>query len=205
MTGASADARTTVVLFAGGAALRLPGKLALPIDGEPMLVRVFRRVVAGRRPCVVSARAAIDPALAAAMRAPVVLDERGDVGPLGALVTVAATIGTPLFFAAAGDLPELDAAFVDELEAEFDRALAEDDAPEAVVPRWPDGRIEPLAALYDTRAALRAGSAALDAGSRRVSAVLDGLRVRHVGVRPQDEARLVNVNTPRDYDAYRRA
>jgi molybdenum cofactor guanylyltransferase len=202
VSGASAVARTTIVLFAGGAATRLPGKLSLPVWGEPMLARVYRRVVDGRRPCVVSARVPLGLELAAAIRAPVVLDGRGDAGPLGALVTVAATLATPLLFAAAGDLPELDAAFVDDLEAEYDRVAAESDAPEAVVPRWPDGRIEPLAALYDVRAAVSAGEAALDGGRRRMSAMLDGLRVRHFAVRPQDEARLVNVNTPPDYDAY---
>ena len=203
MSGSSAVARTTVVLFAGGAATRLPGKLTLPVHGEAMLARVYRRVVDGRRPCVVSARSPLDPMLAEKIRAPVVLDEHGDVGPLGALVTVAATLATTLLFAAAGDLPELDAAFVDDLEAEYDRAGAGTDPPEAVVPRWPDGSIEPLAALYDARAAARAGAAALAAGRRRMSEMLDGLRVRHFAVRPQDEARLVNVNTPPDYEAYR--
>ena len=203
MSGASAVARTTIVLFAGGAATRLPGKLALPVHGEAMLARVYRRVVDGRRPCVVSARAPLDEQLAATIHAPVVLDRHGEAGPLGALVTVAATLTTPLLFAAAGDLPELDAAFVDDLEAEYDRAGAASDLPEAVVPRWPDGSLEPLAALYDARAAARAGATALAAGGRRMSAMLDGLRVRHFAVRPQDGARLVNVNTPPDYEAYR--
>jgi len=205
VSGASAVARTTIVLFAGGAATRLPGKLSLPVRGEPMLARVYRRVVDGRRPCVVSARAPLEAELASAIRAPVVLDARGDVGPLGALVTVASTLATPLLFAAAGDLPELDAAFVDDLEAEYDRVAgdSDSDAPDAVVPRWPDGDVEPLAALYDVRAVVRAGAAALDAGKRRMTAMLDGLRVRHFAVRPQDEARLVNVNTPPDYETYR--
>lgn len=169
-----------------------------------MLARVYRRVADGRRPCVVSARGPLGPALAAAIPAPVVLDELGDVGPLGALVTVAARVGTPLIFAVAGDLPEIDADFVDDLEAEYDAAGAAGRAPEAIVPRWPSGAIEPLASLYETKAVARAGSEALAQGRRRVSAMVDLLRVRHFAVRPQDERRLVNVNTPPDYEAYRR-
>lgn len=203
MSGASAAARTTIVLLAGGSATRLPGKLALPIEGEPMLVRVYRRLVDGTRPCVVSARGPLAHALAAEIDAPVVFDDRGDVGPLGAIVTVASTLSTPLFFAAAGDLPELDASFIDDLETAYDAHGAVGAPPEAVVPAWPNGALEPLAALYDTSAAVHAGSVALASGRRRVSAMIDGLRVLRFDVRPQDEPRLANVNTRPDYEAYR--
>lgn len=202
MSGASAAARTTIVLLAGGSATRLPGKLSLPIQGEPMLVRVYRRLDDGRRPFVVSARGRLDDALAAAIDAPVVLDDRGDVGPLGAIVTVATRLTTPLFFAAAGDLPELDAAFVDDLESAYDRQAEAGHSPEAVVPVWPSGDLEPLAALYETKAAAHAGSEALASGQKRVSAMIERLRVLHFHVRPQDEPRLANVNTRPDYDAY---
>ena len=202
MSGASAAARTTIVVLAGGSATRLPGKLLLPIQGEPMLARVYRRLNDGARPCVISARRPLDDALAASIDAPIVYDDRGDVGPLGALVTVAATLRTPLFFAAAGDLPELDAAFIDDLEFAFDRQAERGDAPEAVVPVWPSGDLEPLAAIYETKAVIRAGSEALESGRRRVSAMIERLRVLRFDVRPQDEARLANVNTRPDYDAY---
>jgi len=203
VSGASAAARTTIVLLAGGSATRLPGKLALPIEGEPMLVRVYRRLVDGRRPCVVSARGPLDRSLAAKIDAPVILDDLADAGPLGAIVTVASTLTTPLFFAAAGDLPDLDASFIDDLENAYDLDARTGEAPEAVVPAWPNGDIEPLAALYATSAAAAAGSVALASGRRRVSAMIDSLRVLRFDVRPQDEARLANVNTRPDYEVFR--
>lgn len=200
---ANAPPRTTIVLLAGGLATRLPGKLRLPIGGEPMLARVYRRLNDGRRPCVVSARAPLEPPLARKIGAPVVLDEYRDCGPLGGLVTAAGRVATPLVFAAAGDLPGLDARFIDDLEAEFDAARPDEaPPPEAVVPVWPDGKLEPLAALYDAAALARAGRYVLDAGMRRVTAVLEHMRVVAFAVRPQDEARLANVNTRDDYDAY---
>lgn len=203
MSGASEAARTTIVLLAGGSATRLPGKLSLPIEGEPMLVRVYRRLVDGRRPCVVSARGPLDPSLAATIDAPVIFDDLADTGPLGAIVTVASTLTTPLFFAAAGDLPDLDASFIDDLEKAYDLAARSGETPEAVVPAWPNGDIEPLAALYATSAAAAAGSMALASGRRRVSAMIDSLRVLRFDVRPQDEARLANVNTRPDYEVFR--
>jgi len=202
VSGASAAARTTIVLLAGGSATRLPGKLSLSIEGEPMLVRVYRRLVDDRRPCVVSARAPLDRSLAAKIDAPVIFDEHAGAGPLGAIVTVASALTTPLFFAAAGDLPELDASFVDDLERAYDLDARKGEPPEAVVPAWSNGDIEPLAALYATSAAVRAGSAALASGQRRVSAMIDALRVLRFDVRPQDEARLANVNTRPDYESF---
>jgi len=202
VSGASAAARTTIVLLAGGSATRLPGKLSLPIQGEPMLVRVYKRLYDGKRPFVISARRPLDDALATVIDAPVVFDDQGDVGPLGAIVTVAKSLTTPLFFAAAGDLPELDVAFIDDLETAYDRHAAYGIAPEAVVPLWPNGDLEPLAALYETKAVMRAGSEALKSGRRRVSAMIEGMRVLHFDVRPQDERRLANVNTRPDYESY---
>lgn len=168
-----------------------------------MLARVYRRLAAGSRPCLVSARAELEPALAALVPAPVVVDEYAQAGPLGGLVSAAVRVSTPLLFAAAGDLPDLDAAFVDDLEREYDRRAAAGEKPEAIVPAWPDGKLEPLAALYLTRAIADCGRRALAAGRRKVTAAFEGLRVVRFAVRPEDEGRLVNVNTPRDYDGYR--
>jgi molybdenum cofactor guanylyltransferase len=196
--------RITIVLLAGGLATRLPGKLTLPVRGEPMLVRVYRRLTSHGRTCIVSSRAPLDAALVSSIAAPVVVDDYEDAGPLGGLVSAATRVRTPLFFAAAGDLPNIDAAFVDELEREYDRLITVGDAPEAVVPVWPDGKREPLAALYDAVAFARAGRRALEGGRRRVTAALDDMRVALYAVRPEDEARLANVNTPDDYAAHGR-
>jgi molybdopterin-guanine dinucleotide biosynthesis protein A len=195
--------RVTVVLLAGGAATRLPGKLGLPIAGEPMLARAYRRLTEGGRPCIVSARAPLEPRLAALIPAPVVLDEFDDAGPLGGLVSAAASVRTPLLFAAAGDLPQIGAAFVDALEDEYDRLCTAGDAPEALVPTWPSGRSEPLAALYDARALARAGRLALHAGTRKVMTALDGLRLARYAVRAEDEPALANVNSPADYETHK--
>jgi molybdopterin-guanine dinucleotide biosynthesis protein A len=194
-------ARLTIVLMAGGLATRLPGKLALPIGGMPMLERVYRQLTKGGLPCIVSARKPLDATLASAIPAPVVLDAYPDAGPLGGLVSAAHRVTTPLLFAAAGDLPNLDASFVDAIVREYDRLDGSGAAPDAVVPVWPDGKLEPLAALYNARAIARSGKAALDAGRRKVTAALEGLHVATFAVGPEDEARLANVNTPGDYNA----
>jgi molybdopterin-guanine dinucleotide biosynthesis protein A len=195
------SARLTIVLLAGGLATRLPGKLSLPIGGTPMLEHVYRQLTRGGLPCIVSARQALDATLASAIPALVVLDEYPDAGPLGGLVCAAHRVATLLLFAAAGDLPNLDAPFVDTLVREYDRLVATGATPDAVVPVWPDGKLEPLAALYDARAIAQSGRVALASGRRKVTSALEGLHVATFALGPEDEARLANVNTPGDYNA----
>jgi molybdopterin-guanine dinucleotide biosynthesis protein A len=194
-----AEARITIVVLAGGNATRLPGKLALPIDGEPMLARVLRALSATGIPCLIAAGARKSDAIAENVGAPVVYDEHPGEGPLAALVSAAAEIGTPFFFAVAGDMPGIDAAFVARIVAAAEAA----GWPDAIVPSHADGTIEPLAALYKREPWLAAARAALATYRRNVSAALDGLRVTYYHVVPEDAPALANVNTPSDYERLR--
>jgi len=169
-----------------------------------MLVRVFRRLTATGRSCVISAREPLAADLAAQLPANVVLDRHDDAGPLAGIAAGAAAVQTRVVFVAAADLPNIDAAFVDDLEAAYRELDAAGAAPDALVPTWPDGRREPLAALYATRPLARAAAATLAAGDKKVTAAFDHLRVAAYPVRPHDEEKLINVNTSADYEAARR-
>ena len=193
--------RITVVLLAGGPATRLPGKLALDVDGEPMLARVYRQLTSTGWPCVISARAQLGTRMPGNAPYQVALDDVADGGPLVGLRTAAALVRTPLLFAAAADLPNLSIAFAARLLAAYDAAGSR--APHAVLPTWPDGKVEPLAAVYDAAAYARGAVAALAAGRRKVTAALDGLEILAYPVRPEDEEVLLNVNTPQDYERLR--
>lgn len=194
----SARDRATIVLLAGGPATRLPGKLALNVEGEPMLVRSFRRLTTEGWPCVISSRAALAPATATALAGvPVVLDELSDAGPLGGLLSGARAAATPLVFAAAADMPNLSATFALRLLAAYD---AMDVKPDAVLPTWADGHVEPLAALYERAALIKRAGAALRAGKRKVTSWLDGATVLAYPLTSSDEIELLNVNTPADYE-----
>src|ERR1700730_4404333 len=107
-----ADQRFTVIVLAGGSATRLPGKLALTVHGEPMLARVVRALSATGAPCVVAANNAMGLDTISRLGVPIVYDEHPGEGPLAALASAAATLRTPFFFAAAGDMPGIDAALV---------------------------------------------------------------------------------------------
>jgi molybdopterin-guanine dinucleotide biosynthesis protein A len=193
--------RLTIVLLAGGRATRLPGKLTLEIGNEPMLLRVFRKMRASGYPCLLSMREPLSPDLQEHIDAQIVYDVYEDAGPLGGLSSAAAQVQTPLLFAAAADLPNLDFRAVDvllgvrEREKQGNTPLAE-----AIVPRHADGNIEPLAALYDTNALLTSSRQSLLAGRKRVSEALANLCVLHYDIPPAEEARYLNVNTIEDFE-----
>jgi molybdopterin-guanine dinucleotide biosynthesis protein A len=201
LDAAGAEARVTIVVLAGGDATRLPGKLALPVDGEPMLARVLRAMSATGAPCLVAAGARSPEALGANPAIPLVYDEHPGEGPLAALASAARAIPTPFFLAVAGDMPGIDAAFVARIVAAAEAARW----PDAIVPRHADGTIEPLAALYKRDPWVAAARTALARGRRNVSAALDGLRVVYYDIVPEDEPALANVNTPSDYERLRSA
>jgi molybdopterin-guanine dinucleotide biosynthesis protein A len=74
----------------------------------------------------------------------------------------------------------------------------------AAIPRWPNGYIEPLQAVYRTESALTAAKTALKQGKMNMQSMIDNLRgVRYVStmVLEQLEPDLLtffNVNTPQD-------
>lgn len=188
----------SIVLMAGGPATRLPGKLALDVGGEPMIVRTYRLLRADGWPCIVSLRTPPALASAAMTDCEFAFDEIADAGPLAGLHSAARRVRTPLFFAAAADMPNISAVFVRKLLAAYEAAA--DPKPAAVLPTWPNEKVEPLAALYDTRAFIAGAARALEAGRRKVTAALDGLAVMSYPVRSEDELALANVNTPADYE-----
>lgn len=186
------DALITVVIVAGGDATRLPGKLGLDAGGVPLLVRVYRNVSPGRPTLIAAPELA--PELATALDVPRIGERGPKRGPLGGLLPAMETVRTGWAFAVAGDAPFVDAALIDRLAAL--RATGD----EAVVPRHPSGRIEPLAALYAREPFLRVGAEIL-AGTAALHHVVERLRTRYLEV--EDPRIFANVNTPEDYAALR--
>ena len=77
-----------VVILAGGAATRFPGKLDRDVDGMPMLVRVYERVRGERQ--VYVAGHGFSAGTDALLQCPVLLDRWPGRGPLAAFVSACA-------------------------------------------------------------------------------------------------------------------
>lgn len=181
-------ADAAVVILGGGEATRLPGKLELPLDGRPLVLRVYDNVRAAG-PVYVSAKGTFAASTDAELECPIIIDRWPGLGPLAALLSAASVVPEHRFFAVAGDAPAITTEVLSHLRATWE------DGDEAVVPQH-EGRSEPLAALYDREAFVREGRILLEAGSASMHALLDRLRVRYV---PMPSSHFVNVNTAADW------
>ncbi|HTZ54384.1 MAG TPA: molybdenum cofactor guanylyltransferase [Candidatus Acidoferrum sp.] len=176
-----------IVILAGGRATRFPGKLEATLDGEPLLARVYRHV-RNIAPTMIAGRDTFSGALDALLDCPIVVDRWPDRGPLGGLLSAAHETTASRVFALAGDAPLVTGDIVNVLLAAWH------DGDEAVVPDH-DGRLEPLAALYQREALMREAWECLHGEDHSMHALLARLRVRRVTC---DAAVFANVNTSAD-------
>ena len=176
-----------IVILAGGRATRFPGKLEATLDGEPLLARVYRHV-RNIAPTMIAGRDTFSGALDALLDCPIVVDRWPDRGPLGGLLSAAHETTASRVFALAGDAPLVTGDIVNVLLAAWH------DGDEAVVPDH-DGRLEPLAALYQREALMREAWECLHGEDRSMHALLARLRVRRVTC---DAVVFANVNTSAD-------
>jgi molybdopterin-guanine dinucleotide biosynthesis protein A len=185
-----------ILILAGGEATRLPGKLGLAAGDVPLVVRVYRNFAVAERETFVSCNATFAPELDALLPVPAVIDRWARRGPLAGMLSTMPYMRSRFIFAVAGDAPFASPEVLDALLA----ALRPGD--EAVVPEHvAEGtrRLEPLAALYDRLAFLRAGLPILRQGRGSLLAVIEALRTRFVPARGGET--FINVNTPADYAA----
>lgn len=187
------------VIVAGGSSTRFEGgdKLVADLAGVPMIRRVADRLVDVIDELVVNCREDQREAIAAAMdgyplEVTFALDPEPDLGPMAGIRTGLSATTAEYAFVAAGDMPFLDASFVEYL---FDRAVGHD----AALPRNEDGYFEPLHAVYRTETMAHACEAALERDERRIIAPLPDLEYVEVGpdeiATHADRRTFENVNT----------
>lgn len=182
---------TTAIILCGGRGTRLGNadKPLLDLGGKPLVAHVIERLAAQVDVIVLSCSRS-----AAAYRRlghPVVLDEHGDAGPLGGVVSALPRTTTPWLLTTPGDMPFLPADLVATMAPACHRQGA------AVASAG--GRRHNLTILLDRPRAL-ALATFFAAGERAAWRWLDDNHVRAVEF---DAAALHNVNTPADLAAAR--
>lgn len=182
-------------ILAGGASSRMGAdKAHLRLGGLTLVERAARALASvATEVAVVSSKRD-----AGAWGLPVVADVYEAAGALGGLHSALSHARTELIAVAPCDLPFLTGALYGRLVSlageEFD----------AVVPVQPDGRLQPLCAIYRRRACLAAATRLLEAGERKPRALLEAVRTRLVPfdrLADLDGSPLFfsNVNTPDDF------
>lgn len=152
----------TGLVLAGGRAQRMGGvdKGLQLLHGRPLVAHVLERLAPQVGTLMISANRHLDKY--AAFGVPVLADAEPDFkGPLAGLLAGLGAAGTAWLACAPCDAPQLPADLVARLAAARGTA-------QVVLPRGPDGRVQPLYALMSTT--LRHSlAAALKAGQRRVT------------------------------------
>jgi molybdopterin-guanine dinucleotide biosynthesis protein A len=183
-------------ILAGGASSRMGAdKAGLALGGETLVARASRALApVAARTSVVSSRGGHG-----GFGLPVVPDVHAGAGALGGLHAALAACRAPWALVVSCDLPFVTPELFARL-ASF--AL---DEPEAVAPVQPDGRPQPLCALYAVRACLGVAARLLVEGERRPRALLREVRTRWVS--PDELSDLTraehfftNLNTPAEYE-----
>jgi len=191
-----------LIILAGGLSKRFgQDKCLKELACKPLIIHVLDRVarLANKTVVVAGSEAQRDQlSQAIGTKAQIVVDKYNDHSPLVGALTGFESVNTgPALL-----LP-CDAAFVStEIAALLlDLCIGKN----AAIPRWPDGKIEPLQAVYDVKSAVSAGKAAVREGKRDMLGMISHLHgVRYVStlVLQQYDPKLdtfLNINTVQDW------
>ncbi len=191
-----------MVILAGGLSRRFgENKCLKKLAGKPLVAHVLNRVsdIANEKLVVVSSEAQKnDLSRLPQLDATIVIDKYDGHSPL-----VGALTGFEAVQAQYALLLPCDAAFVSAEIATLLLDLCESKS--AVIPRWPNGYIEPLQAAYNVVYASEVARAALKEGKRDMLAMVEHLRgIRYVStlVLQQYDQKLttfLNINTVADW------
>jgi len=160
-------------------------KTLLPIDGKPMIQHVHEQLRPWFSRTLISSNNA--PAHAF-LGVPLIADEAMGKGPLMGIVSALRASPDAINFVMACDAPDVD---IDLMRAMVRQARDWD----AVVPRTPSGRCEPLFAVYNKKA-LPIFEHMLSSGNYRMTDALDRCRVKYV---PVVQGQILNINTTSEY------
>ena len=193
--------KNSAVILAGGFSRRFgQDKGLIDLAGKPLVLHVVDRVSEVVDETVVVVSSSVQKKKIESLlghKANVVVDKHGAQSPL-----VGALSG---FESAKGECSLLlpcDTPFISMQIARFLLDICVNKG--AVIPRWPNGYIEPLQAVYNTKLALTAAKKALEQGKldlRSMIARLRGVQYIATAVLRQMDPNLLsffNINTPKD-------
>lgn len=179
-------------ILAGGTSSRMgKDKAELLLEHQSFIQRIADTLFAVINSVTVVGRSSTDPRLKTA------LDVYPSWGALGGLHAALQSCTSSWAFVIACDLPFVTSELVSCLADERSQY-------EAVVCIQPDGRPQPLCALYSVQPCLSVAAKLIDEGKRRPLDLLERVNTRWVPFSeltelPRSEKFFVNINTPEDY------
>jgi len=182
-----------VIILAGGRSRRMcREKPLLPVNGRPLIETVIAQIRPSFGTIMISAGAGEKFAF---LGLPVVEDESPGQGPLLAILSALRASACRINFIMACDIPVIHVPFLEKILALAPRH-------EIVVPRYRDGKFEPLFAAY-ARSVIPAIEKQVAGGDYRISSLFQACRTSFL---PMDgEKWFRNLNTIEEYHDYLRS
>jgi molybdopterin-guanine dinucleotide biosynthesis protein A len=178
------------IILAGGRSRRMRReKPLLPVNGRPLIEAIIAQIRPCFRTILISAG---DRERFAFLGLPVVEDEAPGQGPLLAILSALRASSCRVNFILACDIPVIHLPFLERILALAPRS-------EIVVPRYRDGKFEPLFAAYD-RSVIPFIEKQVAAGDLRISSLFQACRTQFVDMDGQRWFR--NLNTLEEYHEY---
>jgi molybdopterin-guanine dinucleotide biosynthesis protein A len=180
----------SAIVLAGGKSSRMGrDKALLPCGGERLIDRVIARLQPYFSQIIV---VGMEPAQIAKLPVTAVLDEQPGRGPLMGILSGLRVSNHDHNLVMACDIPDFDEAFLQRmLEGSRDYDI--------LVPRHPDGRHEPLFALYH-KGIIPLIEASLQRGIKKIDLIFPECRQGYIDL--EGATWLRNINTPTDYADY---
>jgi molybdenum cofactor guanylyltransferase len=183
----------TAIILAGGRSRRMRRKKPLlPVNGRPLIEAVIEQIRPCFRTILISAGAGETFAF---LGLPVVEDEAPGQGPLLAILSALRASASRTSFVMACDIPVIHVPFLEKI-------LALAPSHEIVVPRYLDGKFEPLFAAY-ARSVIPAIEKQVAGGDLRISSLFHSCRTEFVAM--DGEKWFRNLNTIEEYHDYLRS
>jgi molybdopterin-guanine dinucleotide biosynthesis protein A len=183
----------TCIILAGGRSRRMgEDKSLLPVEGKPMIRHVLDQVRPHFDEIIVSSNT---PGVHSFSGVKTVPDQEKGKGPLMGLYAALQASSHDTNFVMACDMPNVDIALMREM-------LRQANHYDAIIPRSPQGFLEPLFAVYN-RSMLPIIEEQLAQGIYGVRDVVTLGRVRYVDLTQAQQKTLVNLNTKQAYYRFR--
>lgn len=184
--------KTTAIVLAGGMGTRMGGysKSHLPIGGITLIEHIINQLESRFQTIIIGANSNQD--FGFLKNAIVVRDVQPEKGPLMGLFSCLSASQSEVSFVTTCDNPEPNL----ELALEMIKVLGKKDA---VVPKSPVGKLDPLFAVYRKSVAENAKHL-LDQGIGKVMKLLDFIDVRYFDT--YEENKIKNINSPKDFEEF---
>ncbi len=190
----------TILVLTGGYSRRFDDEKAfMQIEGRTLIERVVERVENGVQELIISYKCGGDRLKDMFPDALLLRDKHKEEGPLVGLLSALPYVKSRFVAVLPCDHPFVEPQVLDLLK---DRAQGHD----AAIPRWPNGYLEPLVAVYDAEKLKWAVQKVWGRGMMKLSMVIDELN--DVVFVPTEEIRkvdldlksFVNINSPEDLE-----